>query len=272
VGFGQTIRPDVPTDAGSNQLKNRIDGVVASLSTTAVGVRYDNNGDICHGDSGGPVLTTVGGKEYVAAVHSYVTGPCVGVGYSVRASAHKAFFQGIMAKDAPAATCETCRKTAASGSNACGEARRACYGDAQCNGLRQCISACTTAGGDAGPSDECKKQCSVQFPFGAAPYNTQVVFCACNACEAQCAGDTACAAVPKCGMNMETAGPTATTPTPDACNTCMNGGCCAEQEACGKDGHCYRCQRTPETPGCATDALYTALQACKARSCSGQCQ
>ena len=272
VGFGQTIRPNVVTDAGSNTAKNRIDGTIASLSATAVGVRYDNSGDICHGDSGGPVLTTVAGKEYVAAVHSYVTGPCVGVGYSVRASAHKSFFAGIMAKEAPAATCLSCRQTAVSGTNACGEARRACYGDAQCNGLRLCIAQCTTAGGDAGASDECKKACSVQFPFGAAPYNTEIVFCSCNACESECAGDTACAAVPQCGMNMETTGPTATTPTPEACNTCMNGGCCAEQDACGKDGHCYRCLRTPETPGCATDALYNAVQACKAQHCSGQCQ
>jgi hypothetical protein len=272
VGFGQTIRPDVVTDAGSNTAKNRIDGVVASLTSTAVGVRYDNSGDICHGDSGGPVLTTVGGKEYVAAVHSYVTGPCVGLGYSVRASAHKAFYQTIMSKPAPAASCDICKKTVTSGTNACGEARRACYNDAQCNGLRQCIAACTTAGGDAGPSDDCKKQCSVEFPFGAAPYNTQLVFCACNACEAACTGDSTCAAVPQCGMAMQTTTGASAVPTAEACNACMNGSCCAEQEACGKDGHCYRCVRTPETPGCATDALYTRLQACRAAQCRGQCQ
>lgn len=268
VGFGQTIRPNVVTDAGANTAKNRIDGAIASLSTTEVGVRYDQGGDICHGDSGGPVLTTVGGKEYVAAVHSYVTGPCVGIGYSVRASAHKAFFQTVMSKPAPAATCDTCKRTAVSGTNACGEARRACYGDPQCNGLRTCLAACATAGGDAGPSDDCKKQCAVQFPYGAAPYNTQLIFCACNACESECAGDTTCAAVPQCGMAMQPAG---STPTADACNACMNGGCCAEQEACGKDGHCYRCLRTPETPGCATDALHTRLQACKAAQCAAAC-
>ena len=269
VGWGMTIRPDVQTDAGPNMLKNRIDGTVASLSATAVGVRYDNNGDICHGDSGGPVLVTVGGKEYVAAVHSYVYEPCVGVGYSVRASAHKAFFQGIMSKPAPAPSCDLCKKTATSGANACGEARRACYNDAQCNGLRTCLSACVTAGGDAGASDDCKKQCGVQFPFGAAKYNHSLVYCACNACETQCAGDTTCAAVPECGMVMQA---TSGDAGPSACNTCMNGGCCAEQDACGRDGHCYRCTRNPETAGCDTDALYKRLTTCKAARCSGQCQ
>lgn len=267
VGFGQTIRPNVVTDAGSNYLKNRIDGTVATLSTTEVGVRYDNSGDICHGDSGGPVLTVVGGKEYVAAVHSYVTGPCVGVGYSVRASAHTSFYQTVMSKPAPAASCEICKKTAASGTNACGEARRACYGDAQCNGLRLCLSACTAAGGDAGASDDCKKDCSVQFPFGAAMYNHSLVYCACNTCETECAGDTSCAALPQCGMSMRAA----SEPTAEACNSCMNGGCCAEQEACGKDGHCYRCTRNPETPGCDTDPLYKRLNTCQASRCSTQC-
>ena len=45
-----------------------------------------------------------------------------------------------------------------------------------------------------------------------------------------------------------------------------------QQEACGKDGHCYRCLRTPETPGCDTDALYKSIKTCQAGSCSGQCQ
>ncbi|MBX3230492.1 MAG: trypsin-like serine protease [Labilithrix sp.] len=275
VGFGRTVRPNVVTDAAANTAKNRIDGSIATLTNTEVGVRYDNNGDICQGDSGGPVLAVVNGKEYAVAVHSYVTGACVGIGYSVRAATYRTFFQGIIDQPAPEQTCEVCRKTVGSGTQVCGEARRACLADEQCNGLRLCLSKCsaqaTDAGllPDAGPIDECRKACSVEFPFGAAPYNTQLSFCSCNACESACAGDTACAAVPACGMTLVAAG---TTPTADTCNTCMNGGCCAEQEACGKDGHCYRCARTPETPGCDDDVLYQRLMACKAASCSGECQ
>lgn len=275
VGFGRTVRPPTNPPDGGNTAKNKIDGSIASLSATSVGVRYDNNGDICQGDSGGPVMVVVGGKEYVAAVHSYVLGNCVGIGYSVRASAHKAFVQGILDKAAPAQTCEICRKTTASGNQTCANARRACLADAQCNGLRLCLNKCAAKVADAGAlpdsglSDDCRKACSVEFPFGAAPYNTQINFCSCNECESACAGETACAANPSCGMKMETPD---STPTANACNTCMDGACCAQQEACGKDGHCYRCQRTPETPGCATDALYTNLKACQASSCSGQCQ
>jgi len=275
VGFGRTTRPNVVTDAASNTAKNRIDGSIASLTSTSVGVRYDNNGDICQGDSGGPVMIIASGKEYVAAVHSYVIGSCVGVGYSVRASAHKVFVQGILDKAIPAETCETCRKTAGSGKQICADARRACLADTQCNGLRLCLNKCSAVVADAGAapdsglSDDCRKGCSVEFPFGAAPYNTQISFCSCNVCESACTGDTACAANPACGMKMETVD---STPTANGCNTCMDGACCAQQEACGKDGHCYRCQRTPETPGCDTDVLYKNLKTCQAASCSGQCQ
>ncbi len=266
VGFGRTVRPGSPSDAGANTQKNRIDGTIVRLTGTQVGVRYDNNGDICQGDSGGPVLTVASGKEYVAAVHSFVTGACVGVGYSVRASAHKAFFQTIVNTAAPEETCEQCKKVANAGNQICVQQRKACTDDPQCNGLRTCVNACTAgamdAGTDAGAgTEECRKACSVQFPFGAGPYNTQIAFCACKACDAKCGGDPSCATVPKCGMKL----------VDETCTTCMEGSCCAQASACGADGHCYRCTKNPETEGCATDPLYAKLQACRATSCGSAC-
>jgi hypothetical protein len=207
----------------------------------------------------------VNGKEYVVGVHSFVTGPCVGQGWSVRAAAHDGFVKSILDAPVPEETCELCRKKVSAGTQVCAEARKKCLDDAQCNGLRLCLGQCTAAaadaGSDAGASEECKKSCALQFPFGAGPYNTQVIFCSCRECGATCGADPLCAGLPKCGMKQGS----------DSCNACLEGSCCAQSAACGADGHCYRCTRTPETEGCATDTLYQNLQACKATSCATEC-
>ena len=267
VGFGRTVRPNMPLpDSGPNTEKNKIDGTVARLGQAQVGVRYDNNGDICQGDSGGPVLAMIGGRETVVAVHSFVTGPCVGVGWSVRASAHAAFINSILDAAAPEETCEQCRKGISAGDQTCADARRKCFDDAQCNGLRLCLGNCsaivTDAGGDAGAGDECRKQCNVDFPFGAGPYNQQVVFCSCRECGATCGTDPKCEGLPKCGMKVSN-------PT---CNSCLEGSCCAQTAACAADGHCFRCRLSPDTTeGCDTDPLYQAVKTCRETNCAADC-
>lgn len=280
VGFGQTIRPGI--DAGSaddGTIKNKIDGTVTKLSEAQVAVTYDDEGDICHGDSGGPVIAKVNGKDAVVAVHSFVTGACEGAGYSVRASFHDGFIKSILAEDAPAPSCGLCKQTVGSGTGVCAQARDTCTDDAQCDGLRTCLAKCTQDGGDAGASSTCKTACSTQFPFGAAPYNTLLVFCACNACDDACSGDTTCAALPKCGMTLTpppastpSAAPVATDSAAAArCNSCGESACCSEMSACGQDGHCYRCTKNPETPGCDTNELYQRLNSCRSTSCATQC-
>lgn len=273
VGFGRTIRPNAPpSDAGPNTFKNRIDGSITRLTAAQIGVTYDNDGDICQGDSGGPVLLTKNNKEYVVGVHSFVTGPCVGVGYSVRATVHADFVNGILNAAIPAETCQTCRKTVGSGTETCARARETCLNDPQCAGLRKCISACGAAaidaGSDAGPSEDCRKACSLEFPFGAGPYNTLIVFCSCKECTTTCSADDACKGLPKCGMKYGTA---VTDGGPDACNTCLESSCCGAESACGADGHCYRCTKNPETAGCGTDPLYKAFEQCRATNCASVC-
>lgn len=262
VGFGQTERPGSHVDAGTNTAKNRIDGVVTRLTPQQMGVTYANHGDICHGDSGGPVLTVVNGQEYVAGVHSFVTGPCVGVGYSVRASSQVAFYDSVMSAPAPAETCELCRKKTLSGTQTCAVERGQCMSDEQCGGLARCLGRCSaTTAGDAGASSECQKACIAQFPYGVGPYQNLIAFCSCNECETACAGDSQCAGVPKCGMKVGDA----------TCNGCMEGRCCAEESACSADGHCSFCLRNPGAAECANNALLTAVRTCRSSKCEAEC-
>ena len=256
VGFGTTVRPG--EDAGAkNTHKEQIAGLVTKLSASQIAVTYDAEGDICHGDSGGPVLAQVNGKELVVGVHSFVTGRCEGAGYSVRTQLHDAFIRSIIGGDAPALSCGLCKQTVASGNNVCAEARTKCSDDAECNGLRTCLEACT----DAADPGACKTACSDAHPFGAAAYNTYLVYCACKACDDACSTDTTCAAYPKCGMALGAS----------ACTACGESACCAEMSACGQDGHCYRCTKNPETPGCESNELYRRLNSCRSTSCATQC-
>lgn len=262
VGFGQTVRPSSPVDAGMNTAKNQIGGTVTRLTAQQMGVTYDNNGDICHGDSGGPVLTTVSGKEYVAGVHSFVTGPCVGQGYSVRASSQVDFYNSVIAKAAPAETCELCRKRSLSGTQVCAVERGTCMNDEQCGGLAKCLSHCSSQAGDAGV--DCQHACVAQFPYGTAPYQKLVAYCSCNECESACAGDTQCAAVPKCGIKFADA----------SCNSCMESACCAEESACSGDGHCGFCMKNPNFVGaaeCVNNAQFQAVRSCRATKCTTEC-
>jgi hypothetical protein len=266
VGFGMTVHPDPGVDAGNNTAKNKIDGTIDHISGTQVQVRYDNNGDICHGDSGGPVIVNVSGKDYVAAVHSFVTGACYGDGYSVRASSQAAFYNSIISQAAPAPSCDTCRKNAVSGTQVCATERAQCSGDADCGGLLQCLNHCAQvasgvpAGQDAGTAD-CQNNCVTQFPYGRGPYNHLVAFCSCNECESQCSGDSSCASVPKCGVKY----------ADTTCNSCMEGSCCAQNAACGPDGHCAFCLKNPTAPECATNQLFQAVKACRTNSCGSSC-
>ncbi|MFO0740274.1 MAG: S1 family peptidase [Labilithrix sp.] len=262
VGFGQTTRPNSHVDAGMNTAKNRISGTVTRLTSQQMGVTYDNHGDICHGDSGGPVLTVVNGQEYVAGVHSFVTGDCVGQGYSVRASAQIAFYRSIINAPAPAETCELCRKKSLSGTQTCAVARGKCLDDEQCGGLAKCLGRCSsTTGGDAGASADCQKACVAQFPYGVGPYQSQIAFCSCNECDSACSGDTQCAAAPRCGMKFADA----------TCNGCMEGGCCAEESACASDGHCSFCMKNPGAAECASNAMLDAVRSCRATKCATEC-
>ena len=100
------------------------------------------------------------------------------------------------------------------------------YNAAQCNGLRL-LSALASAPRRRRARTTTTKAVRSQFPFGAAKYNHSLVYCACNACRDTVRGRHVRRG-PECGMVMQA---TSGDAGPSACNTCMNGGCCAEQDA-----------------------------------------
>ena len=99
VGFGRTTEIGSDAEGRPNTVRNRIDGSVLRAGPGRFSVRYDG-GNICKGDSGGPVVATVDGEKFVVGVHSTTDRQCSrGVGVSVRPSFTLEFLEPIL--DAP---------------------------------------------------------------------------------------------------------------------------------------------------------------------------
>jgi hypothetical protein len=254
VGFGRTTNGTAPQE-NPNTLRRSVKGTIRRVSAGTISVVYQG-GSICHGDSGGPMLVTQNGKEYVGAVHSFVMGDCIGYAGNSRPSAFMSFIQPILTAPPPSPTCAICKQTANSGDQKCAADNRACLADANCGGFYRCIVACTDA--------DCGASCRAQFPLGIGPFNA-LRNCPCNECASACGEDTTCANVPKCGI-----------PLGDSdCGTCLQNSCCSEVAACGSDGACYACLNTPAgtapAPECATNALRKAMFTCRTDKCATQC-
>ncbi|WP_394833108.1 MYXO-CTERM sorting domain-containing protein [Pendulispora rubella] len=254
VGFGRT---SAPSESSDNTARQSIDRSLSAVSPTKLSYSISNGG-ICNGDSGGPALVAVGTTEYVAGVHSYVTGNCDGVGVSGRISAAFDWVQSIVTEPAPAASCDLCIKRVASGTGACRKMEQACLADAQCGNYARCLSACS--------NDSCRTACENKYPLGIGPYNTSKQ-CACNTedCADVCAGSPSCAATPSCGyVGVSSVG--------GACATCTDSTCCNELAACAADGTCYDCLQKDDRPAaCATNGQRVALAHCRERSCAPSC-
>ncbi|WP_394843610.1 trypsin-like serine protease [Pendulispora brunnea] len=254
VGFGHT---NAPPESSDNTVRQSIDRSLNAVSPTKLSYSISNGG-ICNGDSGGPALISVDNTEYVAGVHSYVTGNCDGVGVSGRISAAFEWVQSIVTEPAPADSCELCAKREASGTGACRKMEQACLADAQCGNYARCITACS--------NDSCRTACENKYPLGVGPYNASKQ-CACTSevCANVCAGSTMCAATPACGY----AGASS---VGNACATCTDSACCSELAACAADGTCYDCLQKDDAPAaCATNAKRVALAHCRERSCAPSC-
>lgn len=179
VGFGRTTvvgeDPERP-----NTVKNRIDGTVLRVGRARFAVRYDG-GNICKGDSGGPVVATVDGEKFVVGVHSTTDSQCArGVGVSVRPSSAMAFLAPILDAPAPPASCGVCRASVSSGEQACGALERACSTHADCVRFGACVSRC--AEGD----EACVRTCEARFPDGQARREAWLG-CRDEACATECA-------------------------------------------------------------------------------------
>jgi secreted trypsin-like serine protease len=96
VGFGQT-----ELDEGNTQRRS-VERQVEVLDAELVVYSQEDGKGACFGDSGGPVLVTVGGRERVAGVisggvDSIADGCSGGLGVSMRVSAYESFIQGALA-------------------------------------------------------------------------------------------------------------------------------------------------------------------------------
>lgn len=184
VGYGRTERPTFfPTTTPPNTQRRRADGAVTKADGAHLLVDYDA-GDICHGDSGGPVLAVVDGKEHVVGVHSFVEFGCF-QGKSVRPALHAAFLATVLERPAPPPSCDTCRKTTLSGRNVCAVFATGCRLNTDCAALKACADACAA---DAA----CTSACKGRFPDVVNAW-AGTANCACNLCASACAGDDACA-------------------------------------------------------------------------------
>jgi len=204
----------------------------------------------CHGDSGGPQLTT-SGTERVVGVTSRGDPGCTGTGISGRVASQYSYFIHPYITDTPVPDCDACFTGATSGVGACMTEVDACYDDTDCYALLQCFNDC--ADGD----QQCVQDCVDQHQSGYQIY-LQIYDCVC---------DTAC--VDECGSEPMCDDPLGDLGDPcndasecesDICvdGRCCNGACSGQCEACDVSGHLGYC--TPVVgaphgtrPACAGD-------------------
>jgi MYXO-CTERM domain-containing protein len=251
VGYGRTTPSSQPPD--NNSRRKRITRTLNGVSASAVSYSLSGGG-ICQGDSGGPVLVGSGASERVLAVHSYVSGDCLGDGTSIRVSGEMAFINSELSKALPSSlnSCATCNSAADSGNQVCAQRRFACGADTDCSALLDCLSKCSGI--------SCQNNCRTKYPAGLGPF-TAYQNCGCaEGCKAECASDNSCAGAAQCGIKAL-----------DACGKCGEGSCCTERAAASFDKVGFACVTAPDGEGCAANAPFQAYQACLQKSCSAEC-
>lgn len=251
VGYGQTDTST--TNPNPNSKRYNFTASLNDVQSQIVGYSLARGG-ICHGDSGGPLLVTIGGQETIAGVHSYVSGNCgSGEGYSGRISIiTSSWLATQLALAPPADSCKYCTAQAESGAGVCAQKQTACMNDASCKTLYDCLTKCQDA--------TCQNTCMKATPTGEGPLFA-VSACPCTtACTSQCAGDTSCQNIPQCGVSVS-----------GQCGKCLDTGCCAEALACSENGVCYYCTKSNNATGCDQSALYQAYESCKKAKCTVDC-
>ena len=250
VGYGRTTPSNQAPD--DNTRRKNINRTVSGLTTGRVTYSLAGGG-ICSGDSGGPVLYNNGSGERIVAIHSNVTGECLGEGNSMRLTNEFAFLNTELARALPSlTTCDACTKISDSGDEVCANKVRSCLGDSACKGFYDCIVKC------GGATAKCQTSCRASNGGGAAMFNA---FLNCNcvdACQTSCA--STCKSAPKCGYKFGS-----------ACDTCLNGACCAEEKNAAADRVGYVCLADGGGERCADSDAYIAFSTCQRTNCAEAC-
>lgn len=250
VGYGRTTPSNQPPD--SNSKRKSIGRTISNLTSALVTYSLSGGG-ICSGDSGGPVLYTSGGVERVVAVHSNVSGECLGDGHSMRVTNETSFINQELARALPnLATCDACTKISNSGDEICANKFRACRTDSACKGYYDCIVKC------GGATTKCQDTCRASNPGGAAMFNG-VLNCGCvDTCQTACASQ--CTSVPKCGYKFG-----------KSCETCLNAACCAEEKTAASDRVGYVCLAEGGGDRCVDSDAWLGFSACQRANCAEAC-
>ncbi|MEM6787286.1 MAG: trypsin-like serine protease [Myxococcota bacterium] len=256
VGYGITPQNNSRRRFATNTLTGDL--------TNDVFVSYDQSqgqGGVCSGDSGGPSLYAVGGTEYVAAVHSFVTQgnfpTCEGLGVSSRASGVlDSFIQPFIDGTAfGLESCEVCRDAhiRPGAVASCGDPVIDCFQENDCLDYNQCLRSC--------PDEACRNACGQDNPNGKAVFDG-IDACVCStACSVECNDSSRCEPDPVCWLEVED----------DTCQSCLEGACCAEAGACAAESACLACAEGDATDGCDAVPTFAALTACLETSCDEAC-
>jgi hypothetical protein len=177
VGFGMTD----PNDQIAQNTKRH------SLAMKVVLSRPDQvsataTGNLCSGDSGGPVLWDTGNGERVAAVTSTTDPGCVLVANSTPVwPAFTDELAPFMEEDVPE-SCDRCTSTLTYGHGQCADISRRCDEEPQCRVARRCLSRCEG-------NEACQIDCVAEEGAGI-DLLLERYHCFCDPCAAVCTGTT----------------------------------------------------------------------------------
>lgn len=249
VGYGQT-------ENGNNSVRRHVTLPLAQVTSLLLYYNQQNSG-MCFGDSGGGDIRQVGGQDRVVGVNQGVeTANCIG-GFSDsgRVSAVTDSFIVPFIQGGPVGpqTCDQCYEAQASGVGACVGKVDACLNDAECTAFVDCLQACQT--------QLCQNQCVSNHALGYQVYK-DINECVCTqGCVTECQGDPACPAPPACGF----------TSTKATCQTCFEGSCCSQMQACANDNFCSACFMKNPPAGCTNSGVYNAANDCLSNNCDVEC-
>jgi MYXO-CTERM domain-containing protein len=174
VGFGITS-----ANNSSNTQRRTVDVNVNQLSSALIQYSQTNGKGACSGDSGGPALF----NNTVVGVTSFGDQNCTQFGASGRVSLVSNWITGFINGETPPPNCDQCFGAAVNGGG-CAGAVDACFDDAACAALADCLYNC------APNSSTCINNCANQHAGGIDKYNA-IFDCACNECSTECAAECA---------------------------------------------------------------------------------